>query len=53
MHILLLDETNKEPTEQVRFFLYGGLFIPADKVGFIHVEIESSRKRFGYAASTV
>lgn len=49
MHLLFLDETNKEPTERIRFFLYGGLFIPADKVGTIHSEIEGARIRYGYA----
>jgi hypothetical protein len=48
MYLLLTDETNKEESTDVRFFIYGGLFIPADKAGHIHNEIETARRKFGY-----
>jgi hypothetical protein len=53
MHLLFLDETNKEPTDKIRFFLYGGLFIPAEKAGDIHNGIEAARKRFGYESAAL
>src|SRR6266446_10060436 len=51
MYLLLTDETNKEDSDKVRFFIYGGLFIPADKASQLHLEIEAARKRFGYTQS--
>jgi hypothetical protein len=48
MYLLLTDETNKEESVEIRFFIYGGLFVPANKAVQIHNEIEAARKSFGY-----
>lgn len=48
MFLLLTDETNKEPSDAIRFFIYGGLFIPADKAADIHKGIAAIRVKYGY-----
>lgn len=48
MHILITDETNKEATDKVKFFIYGGLFVPAEKANALHKGIEEARKRYSY-----
>lgn len=48
MHLLFIDETNKEPTEKIRFFIYGGLFVPAATAPQIHNGIAAARLRYGY-----
>jgi len=51
MYLLLTDETNKEATDKVKFFIYGGLFVPSDKVAALHVGIQAARLTAGYAPS--
>jgi hypothetical protein len=53
VYLLFTDETNKEESARIRFFIYGGLFIPVDKAGQLHVDIEALRRSFGYAPAHV
>lgn len=48
MYFLLTDETNKEPNDVIKFFIYGGLYIPGDKAHELHTRIQSIRLKSGY-----
>jgi len=48
VYILLCDETNTQPSETVKFFVYGGLFFPIDKLTILHEKIGLIRKDAGY-----
>src|SRR5438876_5543885 len=48
MHILLTDETNRYPSETVKFFVYGGLLFPAEVLRTLHDAIERIRLSSGY-----
>jgi hypothetical protein len=48
MYLLLTDETNLEPAENVRFFIYGGLFFAIDHLVEIDREIAAIREHAGY-----
>lgn len=48
MHILLTDETNQQPSSEAKFFVYGGLFFPVEKLTALHDGIESIRRSAGY-----
>lgn len=48
MYILLTDETNKQPSDDVKFFVYGGLFFPIDCLPQMHCRIAKIRREFGY-----
>lgn len=48
MQLFVTDETNRKPDKNVRFFVYGGLIIPCDKLGELHRGIEAVRHRYGY-----
>jgi hypothetical protein len=50
MYILLTDETNRTPSKDAKFFIYGGLFFPVDKLNELDVEIEKIRIFAGYRA---
>lgn len=43
MHVLATDETNLTAGDQRRFFIYGGLVLPADVLPDLHVAIERIR----------
>lgn len=51
MYVLLTDETNLEASESVRFFTYGGLIVPMEKIPALHARIEEIRKAAGYGPS--
>ncbi len=51
MYLLFTDETNKEPNDNIRFFIYGGLFVPADNAVTLHKEIERIRNCTGYKST--
>jgi hypothetical protein len=40
------DEANPEQTDPNRFFIYGAVFVPVEKISSIHVEIEKLRQRY-------
>jgi hypothetical protein len=44
MHILLADETNKEPSKDAQFFVYGGIMFQIDKLPILDWEIEKIRQ---------
>lgn len=48
MYVLLTDETNLEASDAVRFFTYGGLIVPMEKIPTLHARIEEIRKAAGY-----
>ncbi|HEV3243872.1 MAG TPA: hypothetical protein VGZ31_05620 [Chthoniobacterales bacterium] len=48
MHCLLTDETNTEPSERGKFFIYGGLFFPFAKFDDLDAGIAAIRKKAGY-----
>lgn len=51
MHILLTDETNRQPSRDVRFFVYGGLLFNADVIGQIDERMADIRRTAGYRRS--
>lgn len=48
MYIMFTDETNTRPVKDGKFFIYGGLFFPIEKLPELHARIESIRKDAGY-----
>jgi len=48
MYIILTDETNKEPSRDSNFFVYGGLFFPVDTLLKLDQEISKIRREAGY-----
>jgi len=47
-YLLLCDETNKEPSEKGRFFIYGGLFVPISAIKPLNEIVEEIRLKYGY-----
>lgn len=48
MYLMLTDETNNNPSEDIKFFAYGGLFFEIDKLPIITKTIEEKRIKSGY-----
>ena len=48
MYLMFTDETNTRPSPDVKFFIYGGLLLPIEKIVTLDAEIESIRVRAGY-----
>lgn len=48
MHILLTDETNKSSSDKVKFFVYGGILMPANALSQLDEHIGKIRKKLGY-----
>lgn len=48
MYLLLTDETNLQPGDNVEFFSYGGLIVSATKARELHSKIAEIRKNYGY-----
>lgn len=48
MYIMFTDETNKEPTKDAKFFVYGGLLFPIDQLFKLGVKIAQIRNTAGY-----
>jgi len=48
MYILLTDETNRQPSTSVKFFIYGGLLFPIDQLTELDRRISEIRQRAGY-----
>lgn len=48
MRILLTDETNRQPSRDVKFFVYGGLVLTTEALSTLHDEIEDIRRTAGY-----
>lgn len=48
MHLLLTDETNLNPSDKSRFFIYGGLIIPFESFEALDKEIAKIRLEAGY-----
>jgi hypothetical protein len=51
MHFLFTDETNQRPSAAARFFIYGGLFIPAEGLQDLHELVQRARDDNGYVAT--
>lgn len=51
LYLLFTDETNKEASETIEYFAYGGLFVPAKTAGALHAAIETARVAAGYKAT--
>jgi hypothetical protein len=49
MHLMLTDETNQQPATNVKFFVYGGLIFPVDRLVELHDAIEKIRQDAGYS----
>jgi hypothetical protein len=50
VHILLADETNRQPTHNAKFFVYGGLILQMGDLPLLHDRIAQIRERAGYCA---
>lgn len=50
MYMMLTDETNSRPQDNVRFFIYGGLLFPIDVLCDLDREIKAIRDDAGYNA---
>lgn len=48
MYFLITDETNINPNESIKFFIYGGLILPGDIVNILNSRIEMIRDNYGY-----
>ena len=48
MYLLLTDETNQQASSESKFFIYGGLFFPIEKLNTFDIEIEKIRNAAGY-----
>ncbi len=48
MYLMVTDETNRMPRDNVDFFIYGGLFFPLDLLGPLDLAVESIREEAGY-----
>lgn len=48
MYILLSDETNKNPSKSVKFFVYGGICFPIKLLSGLNNKIDVIRKSAGY-----
>ena len=48
MYLLMTDETNMRPNAQARFFAYGGLIVPFERVARLSARIEAIRVDTGY-----
>lgn len=48
MYILFADETNMQPSEDAKFFIYGGLIIDSSRLDELHQEVEVIRETYGY-----
>lgn len=47
-YVLLTDETNQQPSERARFFIYGGVFFPAAAMPDLHDLVDTARREAGY-----
>jgi hypothetical protein len=47
-YVLLTDETNQQPSERARFFIYGGVFFPAAAVPDLYDLARDVRAEAGY-----
>lgn len=47
-YVLLAGETNQQPSEQARFFIYGGVFFPAAAIPDLHDLVRAVRADAGY-----
>ena len=47
-YVLLTDETNQQPSERARFFIYGGVFFPAAAMPDLHDLVQAARTEAGY-----
>ena len=48
MYVLMTDESNREPSKEAKFFIYGGVLFPADIFETLHNEVEQIREDAGY-----
>ncbi|MFX0196315.1 MAG: hypothetical protein ACFFCW_09360 [Candidatus Hodarchaeota archaeon] len=47
-YILFTDETNQQPSLTSKFFIYGGVFIRADRFSELHDTVEAARHDHGF-----
>lgn len=45
---LFCDETNKDQSEEARYFIYGGVIVPIDKLCEVHNGIEAALKKYNF-----
>jgi hypothetical protein len=45
---MFTDETNKEASGEAKFFIYGGVFVPANKLNDLHVLVDKVRNDNGF-----
>jgi hypothetical protein len=48
MHLILTDETNRQPSPKVKFFVYGGLIFPIEALYDLDRRIQGIREWAGY-----
>lgn len=46
---LFTDETNQQPSATAKFFIYGGVFVPADRLQDLHNLVQTARDQNDYA----
>jgi FAD/FMN-containing dehydrogenase len=49
VQFLLADESNRNPSDRIRFFIYGGIIVPVERLPEIHDRIEALRQQYGIA----
>ena len=53
MYTMFTDETNTQPSGDVKFFVYGGLIVPNHNMTCLHKKIEELRNRAGYESTDI
>lgn len=48
MYFLFTDETNLRPSRYAEFFIYGGIFVPADQLADLDALVTSARNEHGF-----
>jgi len=51
MYFLFTDETNRVANDEVKFFIYGGVIIPADSFPALHQRVSLARHQMGLLAT--
>ena len=48
IYALFTDETNQQPAQHAQFFIYGGMFLPVERLPDLHTLVEGARRDNGF-----
>lgn len=52
-YLLYADETNDQPSNEAKFFIYGGLIVPTERLATLNMKLEAIRQIHGYKTGDV